>query len=86
MEMIDEIGFVDGDAASFARGIWETLHQFRRASLVGFEGFGQFLVAFGAFAAHRQGVAHPDMADGGTRAAFELQAWIGDLLADPGEG
>jgi hypothetical protein len=87
METVDEIGsFIDGDAAAFARGVWDTLWQFRRPSLVGFDDFGHVLVTFGAFAAHRQGIAHPDMANRETRTAFEVQAWIGDLLADPGQG
>jgi hypothetical protein len=52
------------------------MRDWRPRSLTGFVSFDEFLLRFGAFAAHYQGSGQPDLADLGTRAAFEVQVWM----------
>jgi hypothetical protein len=43
---------LDDDAAAFARVLWRDFRHFRPGSLKAFTSFDEFLVRFGAFAAH----------------------------------
>jgi hypothetical protein len=64
------------DGVSFARLVWHDTRDWRPRSLTGFVSFDEFLLRFGAFAAHYQGSGQPDLTDLGTRAAFEVQVWM----------
>jgi hypothetical protein len=71
-----EVSSVVNDGASFARLIWHDVHRVRPASLAGILTFDDFLLRFGAFAAHLQGVYHQDLTDLATRGAFEIHVWM----------
>jgi hypothetical protein len=64
------------DGASFARMLWRDLWVVRPESMGFFISFERFLLEFGAFAAHAQGVQKPDLCDSATRAAFEVHMWL----------
>jgi hypothetical protein len=64
------------DGASFARMVWRDMRAVRPGSIGAFVSFEQFLLQFGAFAAHAQGVERPDLFDRATRAAFEIHLWL----------
>jgi hypothetical protein len=56
--------------------VWRDMRAVRPGSIGAFVSFEQFLVQFGAVAAHAQGVQSPDLFDRGTRAAFEVHLWL----------
>jgi hypothetical protein len=68
--------FICEEAASFASVVSRDLSRVVSGSLAGFVSFEDFLVRFGAFAAHYQGRDDPDMTDRATGAAFEVRTWM----------